>query len=129
MTDHFLGEPKWYSYNNIFSARKLKYIVKITDEKNEIKKPKVLSVTQKGIIVKDIDSGKGQQSLDYSKYPLVKKGNFVMNHMDLLTGYVDISNFEGVTSPDYRVFKLVDENIDPQYLLKICQIFYKKINY
>lgn len=125
MTDHFLGEPKWYSYNNIFSARKLKYIVKITDEKNEIKKPKVLSVTQKGIIVKDIDSGKGQQSLDYSKYPLVKKGNFVMNHMDLLTGYVDISNFEGVTSPDYRIFKLVDENIDPQYLLKICQICYK----
>ena len=48
-----------------------------------------------------------------------------MNHMDLLTGYVDISNFEGVTSPDYRVFKLVDENIDPQYLLKICQICYK----
>ena len=28
-----------------------------------------------------------------------------MNHMDLITGYVDISKFDGVTSPDYRVFK------------------------
>lgn len=33
-----------------------------------------------------------------------------MNHMDLLTGWVDISKYEGVTSPDYRVFVLNDKN-------------------
>ena len=27
-----------------------------------------------------------------------------MNHMDLLTGWLDISEYDGVTSPDYRVF-------------------------
>ena len=35
-------------------------------------------------------------------YQLVHKGDFAMNHMDLLTGWVDISKYEGVTSPDYR---------------------------
>ena len=51
----------------------------------------VLSVTQKGIRVKDIVSGKGQVSMDYSKYQIVYPDDFIMNHMDLLTGYVDIS--------------------------------------
>lgn len=51
----------------------------------------VLSVTQKGIVPKNMTE-RGQFSLDYSKYQLVEAGDFVMNHMDLLTGWVDISN-------------------------------------
>jgi len=47
----------------------------------------VLSVTQRGIKPKDM-SEKGQFSLDYSKYQLVDSGDFIMNHMDLLTGWV-----------------------------------------
>src|ERR1700694_1416283 len=58
----------------------------------------VLSVTQKGLKVRDTDSNDGQLSMDYSKYQLVEPGDFVMNHMDLLTGYVDVSKFHGVTS-------------------------------
>ena len=50
----------------------------------------VLSITQKGIKVKDTESGEGQLSMDYSKYQVVEPGDFAMNHMDLLTGYVDI---------------------------------------
>lgn len=57
----------------------------------------VLSVTQRGIKPKDM-SEKGQFSLDYSKYQLVDSGDFIMNHMDLLTGWVDISCMNGVTS-------------------------------
>jgi len=66
----------------------------------------VLSITQQGIKVKDIESGDGQLSMDYSKYQFVEFGDFAMNHMDLLTGYVDISPVLGVTSPDYRVFSV-----------------------
>ncbi len=55
--------------------------------------------------IKDIDSGEGQLSMDYSKYQRVFPGEFAMNHMDLLTGFVDISIYNGVTSPDYRVFQ------------------------
>ncbi|WP_447074286.1 restriction endonuclease subunit S [Vibrio alginolyticus] len=87
----------------------------------------VLSVTQKGIVVKDILSGDGQLSMDYSKYQLVFEGDFAMNHMDLLTGYVDISKFNGVTSPDYRVFSLKDrKNYNDRYYLYLLQMCYKQ---
>lgn len=63
----------------------------------------VLSITQKGIKPKDMSS-QGQFAQDYSHYQIVHYGDFAMNHMDLLTGWIDISDYEGVTSPDYRVF-------------------------
>ncbi|MEA3544562.1 MAG: restriction endonuclease subunit S [Thermodesulfobacteriota bacterium] len=84
----------------------------------------VLSITQKGIRVKDTESGEGQLSMDYSKYQLVNVGDFAMNHMDLLTGYVDISKYAGVTSPDYRVFCSRDSSIEDRYFLYLYQLAY-----
>ena len=58
-------------------------------------------------------------------------GEFVMNHMDLLTGWVDVSKYNGVTSPDYRVFKLNDESISNSryylYMFQMC--YFNKIFY
>ncbi|HHQ4618049.1 restriction endonuclease subunit S [Aeromonas veronii] len=85
----------------------------------------ILSVTQRGIVVKDIESGEGQLSMDYSKYQRVKPGDFAMNHMDLLTGYVDISDYDGVTSPDYRVFTLDNTDYFAKYFLYIFQMGYQ----
>ncbi len=84
----------------------------------------VLSITQKGIKVKDTESGDGQLSMDYSKYQIVESGDFAMNHMDLLTGYVDISKFNGVTSPDYRVFSAKEEASCPRFFLYVFQMGY-----
>jgi len=86
----------------------------------------VLSITQQGIKVKDIESNEGQLSMDYSKYQIVEPGDFAMNHMDLLTGYVDISTQLGVTSPDYRVFSIRDASkyFSGFYLL-LLQLGYK----
>lgn len=90
----------------------------------------VLSITQSGIKPKNM-SVQGQFAQDYSKYQLVHPGDFAMNHMDLLTGWVDISKHEGVTSPDYRVFtnrnpaKFVSEFY--KYLFQYCysaRVFY-----
>lgn len=87
----------------------------------------ILSVTQKGIKVKDTESGDGQLSMDYSKYQRVHVGDFAMNHMDLLTGYIDISKFDGVTSPDYRVFRIKDhKSHDDKYYLYLLQMGYKQ---
>ena len=56
---------------------------------------------------------------------MVEPGDFAMNHMDLLTGWVDISQHSGVTSPDYRVFVLLDkENNHSQYYLYLMQMCY-----
>jgi type I restriction enzyme S subunit len=87
--------------------------------------PKVLSITQKGIKVKDTESGGGQLSMDYSKYQIVEPGDFAMNQMDLLTGYVDISKYQGVTSPDYRVFSLKKDIGYSRYLLYVLQMAYR----
>lgn len=67
----------------------------------------LLSITQKGIVPKDISRNEGQTAADYSKYQIVHVDDYAMNHMDLRTGWVDLSNYEGVTSPDYRVFILI----------------------
>ena len=48
-----------------------------------------------------------------------------MNHMDLLTGWVDISQYDGVTSPDYRVFRFIKpEKYDSKYYLYLMQMCY-----
>ena len=84
----------------------------------------VLSITQQGIKPKNM-SDKGQFALDYSKYQRVNPGDFAMNHMDLLTGWVDISKYSGVTSPDYRVFRSrKSDSIYPDYFKYIFQIGY-----
>lgn len=86
----------------------------------------VISVTQQGLKIKDIESNDGQLSMDYSKYQLVEIGDFAMNHMDLLTGYVDLSNMTGVTSPDYRVFRIRDLKFCyDRYILYLFQMGYK----
>lgn len=86
----------------------------------------VLSVTQKGLKVKDIESNEGQMANDYSKYQIVEVGDFVMNSMDLLTGYIDCAKQKGVTSPDYKSFKVRQAiNLNKQYYLYIFQFCYK----
>lgn len=84
-----------------------------------------MSITQRGIIPKDFSNNEGQFANSYANYQLVHKGDFAMNHMDLLTGWVDISKYEGVTSPDYRVFVLNDKNgMCPKYYLYMMQMCY-----
>ena len=114
-----------------WKLKKLKYLFSIKKEIAGKKGLDVLSITQKGIKIRDISTNEGQMSMDYSKYQILNKGDFAMNHMDLLTGWVDISQYDGVTSPDYRVFVLNDEIKNSKeyylYLMQICysnRIFY-----
>lgn len=107
-----------------WDVRKLKFVVKILKRIAGYEGPSVLSITQQGIKIKDIESGEGQLAQDYSGYQLVVRGDFAMNHMDLLTGYVDISCYDGVVSPDYRVFRNLCAGILDEYLLLIFQIGY-----
>jgi len=116
----WLGEiPKHWQ------VKKLKYMFRITKRIVGELGYDVLSITQRGIVVKDITSGEGQLSMDYSKYQLIEQGDYGMNHMDLLTGFVDISKFRGVVSPDYRVFQVCSKVADPSYYLNLFQMGYK----
>jgi type I restriction enzyme S subunit len=107
-----------------WQVKRLKYVFQILKRISGELGHNVLSITQKGIKVKDTESGGGQLSMDYSKYQFVYKGDFAMNHMDLLTGYVDISKYDGVISPDYRVFDLIEPNSSKEYMLLLLQLCY-----
>lgn len=84
----------------------------------------VLSITQTGIRPKDLSSNEGQNASSYAHYQIANMGDFAMNHMDLLTGWIDISKYEGVTSPDYRVFTLNDKEMSADYFLRVFQYYY-----
>lgn len=84
----------------------------------------VLSITQTGVRPKDLTSNVGQNAGSYANYQIVNVDDFAMNHMDLLTGWIDISKYEGVTSPDYRVFTLNDKEMSAEYFLRVFQHYY-----
>lgn len=108
-----------------WKMRKIKYIFKIQKDIAGEEGHTVLSITQKGIKPKDLSKNEGQLAENYSNYQLVHIGDFAMNHMDLLTGWVDVSKYEGVTSPDYRVFGLNDkDNYCSQYYLYLMRMCY-----
>lgn len=108
-----------------WEMRKIKYLFTIQKRIAGEEGHTVLSITQKGIVPKDLSTNEGQLAENYKNYQLVHIGDFAMNHMDLLTGWVDISRYEGVTSPDYRVFELnEDVNCDSQYYLYLIQMCY-----
>ena len=90
-----------------WDMKKLKYVFYIKKDIAGKEGYDILSITQKGIKIKDISINEGQLAESYSNYQLVDVGDFAMNHMDLLTGWVDVSKYSGVTSPDYRVFNFM----------------------
>ena len=105
-----------------WEMKRLKYVFHIQKDIAGEEGHTVLSITQRGIIPKDFSNNEGQFANSYANYQLVHKGDFAMNHMDLLTGWVDISKYEGVTSPDYRVFVLNDKNgMCPKYYLYMME--------
>jgi type I restriction enzyme S subunit len=120
----YSGEEWLGEIPNHWELKKFKYLFKIRKRIAGEVGHEILSITQNGIKIKDITSGEGQLSMDYSKYQLVYKGDLAMNHMDLLTGFVDISKYDGVTSPDYRVFTLEDKQSSTEYFLNILQMGY-----
>lgn len=114
-----------------WNMSKLKYLFHIKKDIAGEEGHTILSITQRGIVPKDISKNEGQLAESYSKYQLVEPGDFAMNHMDLLTGWVDISKYNGVTSPDYRVFVLNDTVSNSShyylYMMQMCysnRIFY-----
>lgn len=116
----WIGEiPEDFSVQNIRSLFKIKKDI-IGHEPDT-----VLSITQSGIKIKDISENNGQMADSYANYQIVNIGDFAMNHMDLLTGGIGISQYNGVTSPDYRVFNLKDNKMNPRYFLYIFETYYR----
>ena len=77
----------------------------------------LLSLTQKGIIEKDINDGKGKTHSDYSTYQAVDIGDlvFCLFDIDETPRTVGLSTKKGMITSAYTAFKS-KENINTQYL-------------
>ena len=93
----------------------------------------MLSLTKKGIIVRDLDSGKGKFSADESKFLIVEPGDFVFCHYDIqetprtvglsthlgyITGSYNVYGYKGTNS---RFFYYLHEYFDDGKLL--CPLY------
>ena len=108
-TDIFSLPNNW----NKFKFYNLSSVIKEISKK--IENEDVLSLTQNGIVVKNVESNKGQIAGSYEKYTKVTPNDIVFNPMDLISGWVDIVTQSGVVSPSYLSFRL-DENNKPWFL-------------
>lgn len=119
------GSQYWGKIPSRWELVDIKYLFEIVKRIAGREGYDILSITQHGIRVKDISTNEGQIAADYSNYQFLYPGEYAMNHMDLLTGWVDLSDKFGVTSPDYRVFRLRDTiKNDRRYYKYIMQICY-----
>lgn len=108
-----------------WNIQRTKYIFRIIKKQVPYEGQQILSITQSGVKPKSVLKNEGQMAKSYDGYQIVNCGDFAMNSMDLLTGWVDQSDFNGLTSPDYRVFRAHDLSaICGRYFLYVFQLLY-----
>ena len=110
-----------------WAVEKTKYQFEIRKRQVKHDEQTILSITQEGIRPKDVSHNEGQMAKTYDGYQEVHSGDFAMNSMDLLTGWVDLSVHDGLTSPDYRVFApLFPESMEANYYRYVFQLLYSR---
>ena len=106
---------------------KVKHLFEISKDVNNQDDPQILSLTQKGIKVRDITTNIGQIAESYENYRKINKGDIVLNPMDLLSGFVDESKFDGVISPAYTTLKKTKDINTTFYNYFFQKHYYEKI--
>ena len=104
--------------------------VKFHLQRNEPRNPgdkQVLSVYREyGVIPKDSrDDNHNVTSEDTSNYKYVVSGNLVINKMKAWQGSMGVSEYEGIVSPAYFIYKFTDNQIIPKYLHYLLRSCYK----
>ena len=98
----------------------LGYVAQLRHEKNDpIQLTQVLSLTaDRGVLLYEDKGDIGNRaSEDISRYSIVRKGDLVINSMNVIIGSVGISKYEGVLSPVYYVLYPRDNSsLDMRYL-------------
>lgn len=114
-----------------WDAVKTKQLFRILKRQVPHKGQTILSITQQGIRPKNICVNEGQMAGTYDGYQEVFVGDFAMNSMDLLTGWVDQSQYDGLTSPDYRVFAPIEPSCvhGPFYSYVFQSLYTRRVYY
>lgn len=106
--------------------KKIKHIL-IRDEKKNLGNLPVLSVYREyGVIPKDSRTDNHNvTSDDTSNYKYVKPDYLVINKMKAWQGSMGISNYEGIVSPAYFIYRFSDNTVHKKYIHHLFRIVYK----
>ncbi|AQQ71169.1 EcoKI restriction-modification system protein HsdS [Limihaloglobus sulfuriphilus] len=96
-----------------WSAWRLKYIFDEVDIRKGDKQLPLLGITKaKGIVLRGEIESRASVSDSYEKYKVCNTNDIVMNKMQAWNGIFGISQYHGIVSPDYAVFKkIIDINV------------------
>jgi len=99
-----------------WNTSKFKFHLKV-DEKKGFPDLEVLSLYREyGVIPKNSrDDNHNVTSEDTSKYKHVIKGHFVVNKMKAWQGSVAVSEYEGIISPAYYIYKFISDSFNLKY--------------
>ena len=110
---------------NDWEVKKIKHLFELKKDKSDEENPTVLSLTQKGLKIRDISNNEGQLASTYVGYTKIEKNDFILNPMDLISGYTDKAEIEGVISPAYTTFRSKNKvNINHDYYKRYFQMHY-----
>lgn len=108
------------SHPNDWKILRNKSFLTLTGEKvgNRAKEFVLLSLTTKGIIVRDLESGKGKFPKDFDSYQFVRKGElvFCLFDIDETPRTVGLVDTEGMLTGAYTAFKVNPKIALPEYV-------------
>lgn len=109
-----------------WKVAKIKYNLKRNDIKNHPNE-EVLSVYRDyGVVPKSSrNDNHNVTSKDTTNYKYVTKGNLVINKMKAWQGSLAVSNYTGIVSPAYYVYKFINYNLNKYYFHYLIRTCYK----
>jgi len=108
-----------------WEMKRVKHIFHLSKSKVESSEGHpILSLTMKGIKFRDVSTNEGQLPENFDGYTLLDKDDIVFNPMDLISGWVDKSNVQGLISPSYKVLRTQKKNINRDYFKYFFQTHY-----
>lgn len=98
--------------------KSIRQITSVLGERCGDRDYRLLSVYREyGVIPKDSrDDNHNKESLDLSNYKVVHIGDLVLNKMKMWQGSLGVSQYEGIVSPAYIICKVLDKDINLDYL-------------
>lgn len=96
----------------------IRQITFVQSERCGNRKLELLSVYREyGVIPKSSrDDNHNKESLDLSNYKVVHVGDLVLNKMKMWQGSLGVSRYEGIVSPAYIICKVLNDDINLDYL-------------
>lgn len=105
---------------------KLKFHLKRNEPRNPGDTVVLSLYRELGVIPKDSrDDNHNVTSEDTSKYKYVQPGDFVINKMKAWQGSVAVSEYEGIVSPAYFIYKFTDGAFYRRYFHYLLRSCYK----